>query len=86
MPSCYFFRAWAGHCGAEVPFAERFCEQHRGVKCVVCGRQAERECGVSSSLVCGAPLCDSSECYSWHQKKHFPKTAPACRAGDLEPS
>jgi hypothetical protein len=57
---CKYDLAWIGPCGK--PCDGDFCEKHEHGKCCVCKeRPATRECDFASSLVCGAPLCDTCE-------------------------
>lgn len=60
---CSFIIAWAGQCKS-VADQSGFCEEHRGKKCDVCGKQATHECSYEGQFVCGAPLCDSCEGYT----------------------
>ena len=57
--TCSFDRAWIGRCGNDAE--NGLCEEHKGVKCCSCGKQATRECSETMQLVCGAPLCDDCE-------------------------
>lgn len=52
---CHFELVWIGLC--ENPAKDGFCEEHAGVKCISCGRQATHQCSYGSSLTCGHPLC-----------------------------
>ena len=40
-----------------------YCNEHSGIKCVVCGKQANRGCGYLGQFQCGAPLCPNCEGY-----------------------
>ena len=65
---CNFSKAWIGKCKNEAD-ESGFCEEHRAVKCVSCGKQATHECDETGQFVCGAPLCD--ECtHNTHPKGH----------------
>ena len=55
---CRFSLAWIGSC--KKPCGESgFCDQHEGVKCCKCGKQATQECPHTSQFVCGFPICDT---------------------------
>jgi len=65
-PLCSFDIAWVGRCKSVAACTreeaesgeEQFCEKHKGLKCCVCGAQANRECpDTLGPLVCGALLC-----------------------------
>jgi hypothetical protein len=53
---CQFDAAWR-KCRAPRDFGSRFCEAHSGQACVVCGKDAVRECSATFQFVCGYPLC-----------------------------
>lgn len=51
METCSFI-SWIGRC--ENPAVENgLCEEHKNLKCSLCGKQATREC----DRVCGCSLC-----------------------------
>lgn len=56
---CGFFIAWVGKCKSTDLDVNGKCKKHSGIKCVVCGNQATKECDSTGALVCGAPLCDN---------------------------
>jgi hypothetical protein len=58
---CKFNMSWAGDCKKDA-IDGSYCNQHKDVKCKVCGKQATHECGETYFLVCGTPLCDSCSC------------------------
>lgn len=62
MSRCTFNKAWAGVCGKED------CTEHKDTKCCGCGKPATRSCPEASSLVCGAPVCDT--CKHSERGKH----------------
>lgn len=70
MSKCIFNIAWVGRCDKPTTEHTLFCEQHADKKCVVCGNQASKDCGIATSLVCGMPLCDSYVCYIKHKDSH----------------
>lgn len=53
---CGFLEAWVGRCTNTAP-----CVKHTTQTCW-CGKQATRNCDVTGTLVCGAPLCAEHEC------------------------
>jgi hypothetical protein len=57
MAKCIFDVAWCGRCTAEATEGQ-FCDKHKVLICVVCGKQATKECDYAGQFVCGAPLCD----------------------------
>lgn len=60
---CDYQAGYAGKCkNADDPF----CDEHKKIKCDVCGKQAVRECCNGMSVICGYPLCATCEC-----KRHF---------------
>lgn len=63
---CKFDMAWVGICNKKTVDGTDYCEEHLGLKCVVCGKQATHTCTWASSLSCGAPLCDSQKCIDKH--------------------
>jgi len=68
---CKFAIAWVGKCNKETA-SEEYCEEHKSVRCCVCGNQATHECSETvfgGSLVCGMPLCDSPSCKKIHYQK-----------------
>ena len=67
---CKYNIPWHGECGKETINGE-WCIEHSDSKCVVCGDQAVKGCGVASSLICGAHLCENKKCYEFHNKKHY---------------
>lgn len=70
MGECNFYMAWKGPCPNLVKdMRERYCEEHKGVKCVICGEQATHKCYHTKVKVCGAPLCDSDDCKERHYLK-----------------
>jgi len=40
-----------------------YCDEHYGIKCVVCGEPANRYCGYLGQFQCGEPLCP--DCEGW---------------------
>lgn len=64
METCNFNKAWQGKCKNPRAGKSEYCKDHKGLKCCVCGKQANRECDFAGQLVCGALLC--KDCYGWH--------------------
>lgn len=59
-PSCSYWLAWRGLCGAPVTSGDR-CVDH-DLPCENCGARATGDCGQTlGALVCGSPLCDECE-------------------------
>lgn len=58
---CQYQLAWTS-CRTE-PDESGFCKYHKGIKCSICGNQANRECSHTGQFVCGAPLCENCEGY-----------------------
>ena len=58
MSRCIYETPWYGQCKQEAIEGSDFCEKHVKKTCNVCGKQATNACGVLTSLMCGAPLCD----------------------------
>lgn len=54
---CRFKLSWQGKCGK--PSTNGWCSKHEKLKCCSCGAKATKDCEHTSSLVCGAPLCDT---------------------------
>jgi len=54
---CRFEISWQGKCGK--PSTNGWCSEHEKLKCCSCGEKATKSCEHASSLVCGAPLCDT---------------------------
>lgn len=64
MPKCSFEKAWIGPCDRDVRSpGEKFCHEHRNLKCVSCGKPATKTCEYTGSapFSCGAYLCDDCE-------------------------
>ena len=59
--NCKFGNAWVGQCKEIAIDSTDFCEEHLGVLCCVCGKQATHACAETGGFVCGAPLCDNCE-------------------------
>lgn len=59
--SCKFNKAWIGKCGEETVEGKDYCEEHLGIECSSCGKQATHSCSETFQFVCGAPLCDDCE-------------------------
>lgn len=57
---CNFNQAWAGHCNKECD--DEFCEDHKKIKCKICGGQAVKTCKETFQFVCGTPLCGKCKC------------------------
>lgn len=55
--SCPFDFAWTGSCNWERAGSSPMCEEHRNLKCSVCGKQAYKECSYVSDRLCGSLLC-----------------------------
>jgi hypothetical protein len=69
MGKCNFTKAWIGTCNNKT-FIHSFCPEHRGIKCVICGEQAVKECHHTyTQFVCGQPLCGKQECMDKHVNK-----------------
>jgi len=60
MDKCKFIESWVGQCKNDV-LKSGFCEEHQGITCISCGKQATHSCEETGQLVCGAPLCDDCE-------------------------
>lgn len=58
---CKFNEGWAGICNKDIPENEKFCKEHKNIKCSSCGKEATRLCSETMQFVCGAPLCDDCE-------------------------
>lgn len=56
---CRWDGGWAGRCQNVGSNSDGMCDEHTGLTCVSCGKPAVRSCPSASSLVCGAPLCES---------------------------
>lgn len=52
---CPYVLAWIGRCDKD---GAPYCDKHIGVLCVVCQKQATKECDYAGQFVCGSPLCD----------------------------
>src|SRR5690554_1608481 len=61
MDKCKFNKAWVGKCGKPTVENSDYCEEHLGMKCDSCGKQATHSCSETFQFVCGAPLCDDCE-------------------------
>lgn len=59
MEKCKFDLAWVGKCNK--PCEGDFCDGHKNIVCVSCGKPATHECSETMGLVCGFPLCDDCE-------------------------
>lgn len=59
---CIYDRAWVGYCGNQVEPNNVYCNDHKHLRCTVCGENATKECSETYGLVCGRPLCDTCEC------------------------
>lgn len=70
---CQFHPAYTT-CNKEAVSPSWYCAEHQNKKCGVCGEQANRECDMTSSLVCGFPL--RSNCIQYNSStshSHGPK-------------
>lgn len=54
---CRFEISWKGPCAK--PSTNGWCSKHEKLTCCSCGKKATRDCDQASSLVCGAPLCET---------------------------
>jgi hypothetical protein len=63
LQQCPFDIAYVGQCKGE---GKPYCEKHAGKECVMCGKQATRECSHTGQFVCGFPLCD--DCKHPHER------------------
>jgi hypothetical protein len=54
---CIFELAWVGQCENDA-VENDYCEEHKDIVCVSCGKKATKQCPETGQLVCGAPLCD----------------------------
>jgi hypothetical protein len=59
---CCFNEAWAGRCKNTGTGNPPLCDSHRAQTCW-CGAQAFRNCSITSSVVCGQPLCNDHLCH-----------------------
>lgn len=57
---CKFTEAWVGRCKKNSD-ESKYCEKHKDIKCVSCGKQATHACHETMGLVCGSPICDDCE-------------------------
>lgn len=74
---CKFFKAYFGKCDEWTRSAGVYtCDKHFNVKCVQCNRAANHECDVAMQLVCGTPLCASSQCINEHLNSHYAPNPP----------
>jgi hypothetical protein len=46
------------------------CDDHKDLKCSVCGKPATHGCSYTGQFVCGQPLCD--ECEGWEDTSKEP--------------
>ena len=63
---CIFNAANLGKCCKKTVSGTDFCQEHRGVKCVICGKQAVKQCLWpidDEDGVCSAYLCQDRECF-----------------------
>jgi len=61
---CKFRDNWKGVCENEALENKEYCEEHLGLECSSCGKQATHSCHETlTQFVCGAPLCD--DCEHW---------------------
>jgi len=60
MSKCKYGLAWVGQCKNDAVNG-MYCEEHSGIVCKSCGKQATHQCEETSGLVCGAPLCNGCE-------------------------
>ena len=70
---CKFDPAWTV-CNKEAEKNKSYCKEHLGIKCGSCGKQANRQCSATYSLVCGFPMCENcvehnSKTRHWHGPK-----------------
>lgn len=75
---CIFYLGGRHYCRHPVVKGSEFCDEHDGLRCVVCGKQAEifchedifRKCSHCKVVVvdqeCLVPLCQSSDCANLH--------------------
>lgn len=54
---CPFEEAWVGYCMNRLIARDKYCQKHLGQRCWKCGKQAVRNCSITSQLVCGVPCC-----------------------------
>lgn len=62
MGNCAF-NIKTGKCDAKTPGNTRKCDDHKGLKCHICGGVAWREC---PDVGCGVVVCSKPECMSTH--------------------
>lgn len=63
---CIWRDAYMEVCGKPVKGNSKFCEEHIGRKCSVCGDVAVRECRYVKTYRCGMFLCMRTKCYTRH--------------------
>lgn len=66
---CQFNLAYIGPC--KKPCAVEFCAEHLKEKCDVCGKQADHQCEMGSSLVCGRPVCSEHLDCKYHSSPEY---------------
>jgi len=57
---CKFLIAWKGICNSPTN-GGRYCDIHKDLKCVSCGKPATHECGEFGQSICREPLCDECQ-------------------------
>ena len=60
---CNWDRAWIGLCRKKTEGGP-FCEEHKGKRCSICGKEASHDCDHASQFVCGEPLCNGCDHFS----------------------
>ncbi len=56
---CLLEVSWVGKC--DKPSTNGWCSKHENLKCCSCGAKATQDCDHGSSLICGAPLCETCQ-------------------------
>ena len=67
---CIFNAANRGKCCQKTVTGSDFCPEHKGSKCIVCGKQAVKQClwpVDDEDRVCEALLCRERECFKKHK-------------------
>ena len=59
---CIYLRCYASeYCNDPCYDDSGICDEHKKMKCCVCGEQATHECNYTGQFVCGSPLCNNCE-------------------------
>ena len=67
MEKCVFEVAGCRRCTAEAT-DDQFCARHKALRCVVCKKQATKECDYTEQFICDAPLCENCKGFNDQSK------------------